>query len=210
MPIRLPHIRPGQVVGLLGGSFDPPHGGHVALSKVALQHFALDHLFWLVSPGNPLKPHAPAMLSRRVARSRSLLRHPRVHVSAIEAELKTRFTADTLRVLQKNHPGVRFVWLMGADNLTHFHHWREWRRIIETVPMGVLARPGDRISARTSAVAQIYRHALLKPNESRGLGKKPAPAWCFLNMPMVDLSSTKLRANGEWTASNSKSETILT
>ncbi len=198
MTPQLPHIRPGQTVGLLGGSFDPPHRGHVAISTAALRRFGLDHLFWLVSPGNPLKPHAPAALSRRIEAARALVHHPRIHVTGIEAQLNTRYTAKTLRRLRDLHPGVRFVWLMGADNLAHFHHWRDWREILNTVPVGILARPGDRIAARTSLAAQIYRRHMVKAGQGRSLGHRSAPAWCFLNVPMVDVSSSEIRARGDW------------
>ncbi|WP_328593308.1 nicotinate-nucleotide adenylyltransferase [Tritonibacter aquimaris] len=198
MTHHLPHIRPGQSVGLLGGSFDPPHLGHVAISEAALRRFGLDQLFWLVSPGNPLKENAPAALDRRIEAARGMLDHPRIKVSDIEAHLGTRYTAETLRALRRAHPGVRFVWLMGADNLAQFHRWKDWREILETVPVGVLARPGDRIRARLSPAARIYRHAKMKGRASQQLGRAKAPAWCFLNVPMVDLSSSEIRARGDW------------
>ncbi|WP_084299567.1 nicotinate-nucleotide adenylyltransferase [Leisingera caerulea] len=200
MVCKLPHIRPGHSVGLLGGSFDPPHRGHAAISHAALKRFGLDHLFWLVSPGNPLKARQPAPLERRIAAAEDLIRHPRIHITGIEAALGTRYTAQTLRHLRRRHPGVRFVWLMGADNLTHFHRWKDWQQILDTVPVGVLARPGDRISSRFSPAARIYRHAMLKGSESQLLARADSPAWCFVNLPMVDVSSTALRARGEWSA----------
>ncbi|WP_343032546.1 nicotinate-nucleotide adenylyltransferase [Tritonibacter litoralis] len=195
---RLPHIRPGQTVGLLGGSFDPPHRGHVAISHAALRRFGLDHLFWLVSPGNPLKAHAPAPLARRIAVSREMQSHPRIHVSDIEAHLNTRYTAETLRLLRHAHPGVHFVWLMGADNLKHFHLWRDWREILDTVSVGVLARPGDQISARLSPAARMFRHKRLTGRQSQALARRGGSAWCFVNVPMVDLSSSEIRARGGW------------
>ena len=184
----------GQSVGLLGGSFDPPHAGHVHITHEALKRFGLDRLWWLVSPGNPLKPHGPAPISERMARAGAMLHHPRVTVTDIEARLGTRATADTLKALIRRYPGVRFVWLMGADNLAQLHRWQDWRYIMETVPVGVLARPGDRISARMSPAARLYREARLSGEESHLLGQAVAPAWCFVNVPMVDLSSTAIRA----------------
>ncbi|QAX28295.1 nicotinate-nucleotide adenylyltransferase [Leisingera sp. NJS204] len=200
MVCKLPHIRPGQSVGLLGGSFDPPHRGHAAISLAALRRFGLDHLFWLVSPGNPLKARQPAALQRRIAASQDLIQHPRIHISGIEADLGTRYTAQTLRHLRRRHPGVRFVWLMGADNLTHFHRWKDWQQILDTVPVGVLARPNDRISARFSPAARFARQSMLKGCQSHLLARATAPAWCFVNVPMVDVSSTEIRARGEWSA----------
>lgn len=188
----------GQSVGLLGGSFDPAHSGHVHITHEALRRFGLDRLWWLVSPGNPLKARGPAPLEDRMARARALMRHPRVTVTDIEARLGTRATADTLSALRAVYPGVRFVWLMGADNLAQLHRWRNWETIMETVPLGVLARPGDRISARMSPAARIYRHARLPGQASQLLGRAQAPAWCFVNVPMLDVSSTAIRASGGW------------
>jgi nicotinate-nucleotide adenylyltransferase len=126
------------------------------------------------------------------------MQHPRVTVTGIEARLGTRYTAETIRKLRQRYPGVRFVWLMGADNLAQFHQWQDWRWIMETVPVGVLARPGDRISARMSRAAQIYRHARLPANASQLIGRTDAPCWCFVNVPMMSLSSTMLRKRGDW------------
>lgn len=198
MKIALPYVRPDQVVGLLGGSFDPPHEGHVHISREALKRFGLDQLWWLVSPGNPLKPRGPAPLARRMVACRALVDHPRIHVTDAEAQLGTRYTAQTLRALQAVRPGVRFVWLMGADNLAQFDQWQDWRDIIERVPMGVLARPGQRISARMSKAARVYSDVRLPAALSHRLGHSDPPAWCFVNVPMRAVSSTGLRARGDW------------
>ncbi|RFU13369.1 nicotinate-nucleotide adenylyltransferase [Rhodobacteraceae bacterium W635] len=194
----LPHARPGQVIGLLGGSFDPPHAGHLHISREALKRFRLDRLWWLVSPGNPLKPEGPAPIERRLAAARGLIGHPRIEVTDIEARLGTRYTAETLGRIFALYPGVRFVWLMGADNLASLHRWQDWHWIMRNVPVGVLARPGQRISARTAKAAQIYRPFKLPAAAARGLGRTRPPAWCFLNVPMVDVSSSEIRARGHW------------
>ena len=194
----LPKVRAGMCVGLLGGSFDPPHQGHVNLTRHALKRFGLDCVWWLVSPGNPLKREGPAPLERRVAVARRVMRHPRVVITDIESRLGTRYTAMTLRRLQALYPGVRFVWLMGADNLASFHHWENWRWIMETVPVGVIARPADRIAARTSPAAARYRSARLRGREAARLAIADPPAWCFANVPMVAISSTELRNSGVW------------
>ncbi|SHG93521.1 nicotinate-nucleotide adenylyltransferase [Cognatiyoonia sediminum] len=193
-----PTARAGQVVGLLGGSFDPPHSAHVHITKTALRRFGLDKLWWLVSPGNPLKANGPAPLAERVQASRAVMKHPKVEVTDLEARLGTRFTAQTLAALIDRYPGVRFVWLMGADNLGQFDQWQDWQWIMETVPIGVMARPGDRISARMSKAARVYRDAKLSGRSSQVLGQGEAPRWCFINMPMSDMSSTAIRARGEW------------
>lgn len=193
-----PVARAGQSVGLLGGSFDPPHDGHVHITREALKHFDLDRLWWLVSPGNPLKARGPAPLEDRLVAARTIMSHPRVTITDIETRLGTRFTAATVRGLQDIYPGVRFVWLMGADNLATFHRWENWRGIFETVPIGVLARPSQRISARMSPAASRYERFRLKAGESRRLPWMAPPAWCFVNVPMRDISSSAIRATGAW------------
>jgi nicotinate-nucleotide adenylyltransferase len=189
-----PYARPGQTIGLLGGSFDPAHAGHVHITREALKRFGLDRVWWLVSPGNPLKAHGPAPLGERMAAATQLMRHPRVEVTDIEARLGTRVTAQTLARLRAVYPGVRFVWLMGADNLAQIHLWKDWRSIMDNVPVGVLARPGDRISARMSPAAKVYRRYRISGGACHVLARAQAPAWCFVNMPMVDLSSSAIRA----------------
>ena len=146
MRAGLPYVRPGMSVGLFGGSFDPPHEGHVHVSREALKRFGLDRVWWLVSPGNPLKARGPAPLAERMARARALMQHPRVTVTDIEARLGSNVTADTLAALRRLYPRARFVWLMGADNMVQLNRWQDWRTIMDTVPVGVLARPGERIS----------------------------------------------------------------
>ncbi|WP_170350542.1 nicotinate-nucleotide adenylyltransferase [Ruegeria atlantica] len=194
----IPYARPGQVVGLFGGSFDPPHQGHVHVSLEAMKAFGLDRVWWLVSPGNPLKARGPAPLQRRIKAARDVMQHPKVEVTDIEALTGTRATADTLAALQKLYPQVRFVWLMGADNLAQFHRWKDWRLIMDSVPVGVVARPGDRISARMSPAARLYARYRIDGQARHLLGRAQAPAWCFVNVPMVDVSSTEIRTRGGW------------
>lgn len=194
----LPFAAPGQAIGLFGGSFDPPHAGHLHVSKEALKRFRLDQVWWLVSPGNPLKAQGPAALDRRMAAANALVDHPRIRVSDLEAQLGTRYTGLTLRRLQVRYPRVRFIWLMGADNLAEFHMWQDWNWIMHHVPIGVLARPGQRISARTSKAAQKFRGAKLPAAAAPLLAGRVAPAWCFLNVPMINLSSTEFRSRGDW------------
>lgn len=190
-----PKAARGQSVGLLGGSFDPPHRGHVHITTEALKRFGLNRVWWLVTPGNPLKPHGPAPLHQRMEQARTIMQHPRVEVTDIEARLGTRYTAETLTALRARYVGVRFVWVMGADNLAQFHKWQDWQRIIETVPVGVLARPGDRISARMSPAAKLYAGKRIPGRASHLLARTETPAWCFVNMPMIDVSSSAIRAH---------------
>ena len=194
----MPHAAPGQVIGLLGGSFDPAHDGHVAITRAALARFGLDRVWWLVSPGNPLKPNGPAPLADRIAAARALIGHPRVTVTGIEARLGTRHTARTLRALARRYPRVRFVWLMGADNLRQFHRWQDWRGIADQVAIGVLARPGQPAPAGLSPAARAMARARLPERQSRALGRSAAPRWCFVTLPLSDASSTAIRARGGW------------
>lgn len=190
----------GARVGIMGGSFDPPHEGHVHVSKQALKRFGLDLLVWLVSPGNPLKPKPPAPMSARLEAARVLIDHPRILLSDYEARVGTRFTAATLQGLVARHPAARFVWVMGADNLAQFHHWENWRGIMENVPLGIVARPGERLDARTAPAAKIYHAARVPGRASHRLATTRAPAWCFINAPMVPQSSSAIRASGTWGA----------
>ena len=190
-----PPAEAGMVVGLLGGSFDPAHAGHAHITREALKRFRLDRVWWLVSPGNPLKTEGPAPIDLRLAQARAVMDDPRVVVTDLESRLGTRATADTLDRLTALYPGVRFVWLMGADNLAQFHRWDRWQSILARVPVGVLARPGFGIAARQSVAARMFRAAEVPP---KGLGLRAPPAWAFVTMPLVDLSSSAIRARGEW------------
>jgi len=189
-----PWAAKGQVIGLLGGSFDPPHAGHVHLTREAMKRLDLDWVWWLVSPGNPIKPNPPAPLARRMEAARAIMRHPRVRITDLEARLGTRATADTLAALQRAYPGVRFVWLMGADNLAGFHKWDRWPSILARVPVAVLARPGQRLAALCSPAARRFDRERLPPGAAQGLGRTAPPAWVYLDMPMRPESSTALRA----------------
>ncbi|PWE28510.1 nicotinic acid mononucleotide adenylyltransferase [Pararhodobacter marinus] len=189
-----PWATPGQVIGLLGGSFDPPHEGHVHLTREALKRLGLDRVWWLVSPGNPIKANPPAPLADRVAASRRIMRHPAVTITDLEARFGTRATVDTLAALQRAYPLVRFVWLMGADNLAGFHQWDRWPEIMARVPVAVFARPGQRMRALHSRAAQRFEHARIRGAEIRRLGQAEPPAWAYLDMPMRHISSTQLRA----------------
>lgn len=184
----------GQRVGLLGGSFDPAHEGHVRLTEEALKRFGLDRVWWLVTPGNPLKAHGPAPLAERIAYARQIMDDPRVSVTGLEAVLKTRKTVDTIAALQAHYPQVRFVWLMGSDNLVQFREWDRWQEIAARVPIGVLARPGSRLKARVSKAAQIMAADRLPESHARLLGSTPPPAWVMVDMPLSNASSTAIRA----------------
>ncbi|AGT09343.1 nicotinate-nucleotide adenylyltransferase [Paracoccus aminophilus] len=185
---------PGMRIGLLGGSFDPAHAGHVHITEMALRRFGLDRIWWLVSPGNPLKTRGPAPLDTRITEARRIMEDPRVIVTGLEAQLGTRVTADTIAGLQKIYPGVHFVWLMGADNLVQFHSWGRWQEIAARVPIGVIARPDWRMPARFSVAARKLWRNRLPESEAQLLPLANPPAWVLINVPLNSLSSTAIRA----------------
>jgi nicotinate-nucleotide adenylyltransferase len=195
---RGPIATPGQRIGLLGGSFDPPHSGHVHITRWALRRLGLDRVWWLVSPGNPLKSRGPAAIERRVTACRALIDHPKVAVTDIERHLATRYTADTLARLSLHYPGVHFVWLMGSDNLAGFHHWQHWDWIMANYPIAVLARPGEQVRAGLSPAARRFASQRLPQGAARLLGRGDMPRWTLLTGPMSPDSSTAIRARGDW------------
>ena len=198
MTAPFPFATKGQRIGLLGGSFDPPHAGHLHITKQALKRFQLDRVWWMVTPGNPLKKRGPAEIGRRVQACLDLVDDPRILVTDIETRLGTRYTAATLQALLPRYRGVRFVWLMGSDSLADFHRWKDWDWIMETVPIGVMARPGEQLAAGGSPAARRYAQHRVQARRAEALPFRKAPAWCMLNGPMVDLSSTEIRAKGDW------------
>lgn len=197
---KLPHAPRGARIGLFGGSFDPAHSGHVHVSHHALTRLKLDQLWWLVSPGNPLKPHGPAPLSQRVARARAMIPDPRLSVTSVEAALGTRYTSHTLRHLRALYRTQRLVWVMGADNLAQFHHWDDWHAILHMLPIAVIARPGQQRRALASVAARSAARYRLAARMAPRLADLAAPAWCFLTIPMRDISSSSLRQAGKWTS----------
>lgn len=194
MPSRPPPHAPGLRIGLLGGSFDPPHAGHRLASLIALHRLGLDRVWWLVTPGNPLKnTDALAPMAERLAACRAVSDHPDIVPTGVEAALGTRYTVDTLAALKARCRGVRFVWLMGADNLTGFHRWNHWRAIAALMPFAVIDRPGSTLRAGRSRAAVALARRRLDETEARLLALRPPPAWVFLHGPRSSLSSTALR-----------------
>jgi len=191
---RLPFSRPGMRIGLFGGSFDPPHRGHLAVSLIALRALDLDQVWWLVSPQNPLKSNAPSQaLEQRIRAIEALARHPRIRVTGIEATLGTRYTAETLKRLSPRLTGVDLVWMMGADSLAGFHRWRDWQAIAAGIPIAVFNRPGSALRSLASPAAKALSNVRIPERAAATLPQSQSPAWVFLSRPHVPLSSTELR-----------------
>jgi len=200
--IVLPPYAPGMRIGLFGGTFDPAHAAHRAACMLALRRLGLDRVWWLVTPGNPLKnTRGLAPLSERVAAAQALAHHPRIDVTDFEAALGTAYTYATISYLKRRCPGVRFVWIMGADNLAQFHRWQDWQRIAAQVPIAVIDRPPQSFRALASPAAQALARYRLPENVAARLADRPAPAWVFLTGMKLSLSSTGLRnPDGSWKA----------
>jgi nicotinate-nucleotide adenylyltransferase len=192
--VRPPLVQPGQRIGVMGGSFNPPHEGHAIVAATALKRLGLDQLWWLVTPGNPLKSNGSlAPLADRMAACRALARGPRMHITAFEAELATPYTAATLAFLKRRHPTVTFIWVMGADNLAGFHRWQDWRGIARTLPIAVVDRPGWRLRALASPAALTLRANRQPEARAATLGRRGTTGWTLLSTRLSSASSTELR-----------------
>jgi nicotinate-nucleotide adenylyltransferase len=194
---RLPLAVAGLRVGLMGGTFNPPHAGHVLVAEIARKRLGLDQVWWLVTPGNPLKANngLPSLEARMAACAR-LAHRAHTRISGVEREIGTAFTAETLSYLRRRHPAVQFVWIMGADNLAGFHRWQQWRRIAETTPIAVVNRPGWHLKALASPAARTLARARVPEARAAGIVGRAAPGWVMLHGPLSPLSSTGLR-NGQ-------------
>jgi nicotinate-nucleotide adenylyltransferase len=186
-------VAPGLRIGLLGGSFNPPHEGHLHISEMALKRLGLDYVWWLVSPQNPLKStRDTAPLDKRIALATRLVDERRVIVTDAERVLGTRYTVDTLEALVKRFPEVRFVWLMGSDNLASFHLWKDWPRIVELMPVAVVMRPGSMLAPLQAKAMQRFWSARRK--HMRGFVGVHPPAVVVVGGRRNAQSSTALRA----------------
>ncbi|MCI0598003.1 MAG: nicotinate-nucleotide adenylyltransferase [Beijerinckiaceae bacterium] len=193
---KLPPFVGGLKVGLFGGSFNPPHDGHRAASLLALRRLRLDRVWWLVSPGNPLKDTrelAPLVL--RVEAARKVSHHPRIEVTAIEAAIGATYSFETISYLKRRCPGVYFVWLMGADNFRTFDRWQRWRDIAKLVPIAIVDRPGFTLTALQGRAAETFAPFRRDERDAPALATMAPPAFVFLHGPRTPMSSTALREN---------------
>tara|TARA_Y100001934_G_scaffold278169_1_gene378740 strand:- start:1974 stop:2564 length:591 start_codon:yes stop_codon:yes gene_type:complete len=193
--MEIPLVSRRQKIGLLGGSFDPAHEAHIHISKYALKYFNLDQVWWMLTPSNPLKKNNPSLINERFYHANLLINHPKIFVTKIEAELNTVYTVQTLRLIQGRLPNVKFVWLMGADNMIQFDKWMNWTEIVNRVPIGILARPDNTLAPLKSKMAKTFYSYRLKANQSRKLGNLKAPSWCYKNLPLLNVSSSQIRAS---------------
>jgi nicotinate-nucleotide adenylyltransferase len=196
----LPPHSDGLRVGLLGGSFNPPHQAHRAISLFALKRLKLDRVWWLVTPGNPLKDNGGLhTLAERAEAARKMAADPRIDISCLESVIGTRYTADTINYLRMRASRLRFVWIMGADNLAQFHRWQNWQRIARQVPIAVIDRPPQSFRALSAPAAQALANYRIPETEAGRLADRGAPAWVFLTGMKMNLSSTGLRnPDGSW------------
>lgn len=192
---RIPPVAAGMRIGLYGGSFNPPHAAHRAASLLALKRLGLDQVWWLVTPGNPLKDNnGLPPLAERLDAARRVANHPRLVPTGLEVGLGTRYSHDTVAALTRRFPQVRFVWLMGADNLASFNRWQRWKDIADRVPIAVIDRPGCTFPAMASPAATALRRWRIGEDAAGCLVTAKPPAWVFLHGLKSPLSSTQLRA----------------
>lgn len=179
----------------MGGSFNPPHEGHLIVARTALKRLQLDWLWWLVTPGNPLKQHDElAPLPARISAIRAMTQDPRMVLTSFEERLQTPYTAATLAFLKRRHRDAHFVWIMGADNLATFHRWQNWRDIAAAMPLAVVDRPGWRLAAMASPAARALARYRINEADAATLAFKRPPAWTFLTTRLSPLSSTEMRS----------------
>jgi nicotinate-nucleotide adenylyltransferase len=192
---RLPPDTGDAAIGLLGGSFNPVHDAHVQISETAIRRLGLSRVWWIVTPGNPLKASsAAAPLDERITAARKLVGARPITVTGFERDLRNPYTIATLTFLRQRRPRARFVWVMGADCLAEFHRWRQWREIMSLMPIAVVDRPGWQLKAMSSIAANAFGAHRIPEMEAAILPSLNPPAWTFLTAPLSDLSSTAIRA----------------
>ncbi|MEM7460486.1 MAG: nicotinate (nicotinamide) nucleotide adenylyltransferase [Pseudomonadota bacterium] len=189
----LPPSRTRARIGLFGGSFDPPHSGHLHVAQTAMQRLGLDQVWWFPTPGNPLK-EAPSDYQARLAAVEDLTQHHRrFRVSDVEKQLNLRYTIDLVKLLKQRCHHAQLVWIMGGDSLMTFHFWKDWRALTEHIPVAVIARPGFELAARVSPFAKLLKDRRLPDRAARILPNQQTPAWVYLPAPLNPISSTAMR-----------------
>jgi nicotinate-nucleotide adenylyltransferase len=184
----------GQKIGLLGGSFDPAHLGHLHVAETAACLLGLDKVWWLVSPQNPLKKSS-SPLKQRLLSAKEVARGPKMVVTSIETDLKTQYTFDTLTELKQRYIGVKFIWIMGGDNLAGFEHWKGWTKIVSSVPICIVSRPSAGPKARLGRMARHFEKSRLSLAKAPSLANRKPPIWVYIPARYNQLSSTAIRAN---------------
>ena len=197
------HIRPAAFlppsgtrarIGLFGGSFDPPHSGHLHVAATAQKRLGLDQVWWFPTPGNPLK-EAPSDYQARFEAVKTLTNsHRQFRVSDVERQLSLRYTVDLAQLIRRHSPEAQLVWIMGADSLLTFHYWKDWEKLAATLPIAAIARPGFEQSARSSVFAKRLSRYRIPGHGARILPAQTAPAWTYLTAPLDPVSSTQLRS----------------
>ena len=190
--LDLPKVDRRQNIGLIGGSFDPPHEGHMHVAKWALRSLPLDKLWWVVSKRNPLKKQSTTDFKNRIKNTQKLVKQPKMLVTDLEAVFDTEFTVDFLSKVKSEYPKGNFIWIMGADGLNNFHEWKHWEKIFEMIPIAIFARP-NYSDFLTTVAGKKYSKSLLPENRSNQLMQCKAPAWAFFDIPLKNISSTEIR-----------------
>ncbi len=191
--LKLPGPANGLSIGLLGGSFNPAHDGHLHVAETAMRALNLDWVWWVPARGNPLKIEHGEYTKRFESAANFADPRPRMRVSDVEMRLGLTYSIDTISALNARAPSARFVWLMGADSLAGFHQWKNWQDIARALPIAVIARLGSRRAALNSRFAERFGAGWIPPYEAKRLVFAPAPAWTYLQAPLNVLSSTELR-----------------
>ena len=195
LEIALNQYAMNYAVGLLGGSFNPPHHGHLHISKLAIKKFGLSEIWWIYSKKNPLKSYAPESIENRVKRSMKLVSDPRIKFSDIELNNEFNYSVEVLKYLRRKNSRTNFIWIMGEDNMLSFHRWKNWEWIANNYKIGVLSRDSSRAAVNASVFASKYKHCRLHSNSAILLRSATAPAWCLVNSKKRGISSTDLRSN---------------
>lgn len=190
-------VSPNQKIGILGGSFNPAHEGHLSISKIAMQRLNLDVVWWIISPRNPLKKYDILYdFEERVSSAEKVIDTNHISISKLERDAQIKYTIGTVEYLNTRYFGTKFVWIMGADNLKDFHRWREWDKLALTVPIAIIDRPSSSLDVTSSLFANKYRKYRVDEADAQNLADKKKPAWVFLHSKLNDQSSSQLRNSG--------------